>query len=191
MPQFKATHGWFYNAQELEKLNGKDGVVGTGLTAVQGVVAPQVTTITVPASTSITMTDATTNGSHGSKKIFTLPEGNIMFLGAVTNLTIARVGIALTATAPIVAAIGSTAVATDNATLLTTEANIMASTSATLAAGVGAVNGHSTSTVKLDGTTTPVDLYLNFAVADAGSTGNDALTVSGTITVTYINLGDN
>ena len=34
------------------------------------------------------------------------------------------------------------------------------------------------------------DAYLNVAVPDAGSTGNDTLTVSGTITLVWSNLGD-
>lgn len=41
-----------------------------------------------------------------------------------------------------------------------------------------------------DGTATAKDLYLNFAVPDAGSTASDTLTVNGTVTITWANLGD-
>lgn len=191
MPQFKAVNGWFYNAQELEKLNGTDGVVGTGLTAVQGAAAVQTVTITVPAATTVSMVDATTNGSHGSKKVFTFPAGNIQVLGATTDLAIARVGTNLTATSAVVGALGTVVTANTDATLTSTEANIVPSTVATLTAGVGAFDGQSTSSVTLDGTATPVDVYMNFATPDAGSNGNDSLTVSGQIVISFLVLGDN
>lgn len=191
MPQFKAVNGWFYNAQELEKLNGTDGVVGTGLTAVQGAGVVQTVTITVPAATTVSMVDATTAGSHGSKKVFTFPAGNIQVLGATTDLAIARVGTNLTATSDVVGALGTVVTANTDATLTSTEANIVPSTVATLAAGVGAFDGQSTASVTLDGTATAVDVYMNFATPDAGSIGNDSLTVSGQIVISFIVLGDN
>ena len=190
MPKFKAVNGWFYNAQELEKLNGADGVAGTGLTAIQG--AGVIQTVQIPLSAlAVTMTDATTAGSHGSKKVFTFPAGNIQVTGATTDLTIARVGTALTATSAVVGSLGSVTVSTADATLTSTEANIIPSTAATLTSGAGVFDGNSTASVTLNGTVTPVDVYLNFATPDAGSTGNDALTVNGNIYITYVNLGDN
>lgn len=39
-----------------------------------------------------------------------------------------------------------------------------------------------------DGTSSAMDIYLNFGVADAGSTGNSSLTVSGTVTLTWVML---
>lgn len=191
MPKFKAVNGWFYNAQELEKLNGADGVVGTGLTASQGAGVVQTVTINVPAETTVAMVDATTAGSHGSKKVFTFPAGNIQVLGATTDLAIARVGTALTATSAVIGALGTVVTANTDATLTSTEANIVPSTAATLAAGVGAFDGQSTASVTLDGTATPVDVYMNFATPDAGSTGNDSLTVSGQIVISFLVLGDN
>lgn len=191
MPQFKAVNGWFYNAQELEKLNGADGVVGTGLTAVQGAAAVQTVTITVPAATTVSMVDATTAGSHGSKKVFTFPAGNIQVLGATTDLAIARVGTNLTATSAVVGALGTVVTANTDATLTSTEANIIPSTAAALTAGAGNFDGQSTAAVTLDGTATPVDVYMNFATPDAGSNGNDSLTVSGQIVISFLVLGDN
>ena len=74
------------------------------------------------------MTDATTAGSHGKQKIVTLPQGLVLVAGAITDLTIARVGTAITATAAVVSALGTTGTATADSTLTTTEANIIAST---------------------------------------------------------------
>lgn len=191
MPKFKASNGAFYNFNELEKLNGVEGVAsGTGVSAIQGVGLTQVVTFPISAL-NVVMTDATTAGSHGSQKIFTFPEGNVMVLGAVTDLTIARVGTGLTATSAVVSSLGSVTVSTADATLTSTEADIVPSTASTLAAGEGVTKGASTATAVLNGTTTPAEVYLNFATPDAGSTATDALTVNGTVTISYLVLGDN
>lgn len=85
----------------------------------------------------VAMTDQTTAGSQGNYKFYDFPEGAIIVHSAVTNLTLARLGTALTATSAVVAAIGTVAAATDNATLLTTEANVIPSTACTLSSGAG------------------------------------------------------
>jgi hypothetical protein len=169
-------------------------VAGTGVTVAESSGAIHQTVFTISAL-SVTMTDATTAGSHGSQKIYDFPAGLIQVLGCTTNLTIARVGTALAADAAVVGSIGTATVGTDNATLTGTEADICPSTASTLTAGAGATAGQSTATEMAagvwDGTATAKDAYLNFAVPDAGSTGDDALTVNGTITITWINHGDN
>lgn len=140
---------------------------------------------------SVTITDNTTNGAQGNLKIVDLPEGNITILGATTNLTIARVGTNIIATAAVVASVGTVAAANTDATLTSTEANIVPSITATLTAGAGVAKGESTAVLVADGTTTRVPVYLNFAMPDASSAGNDALTVNGTITLVYAVSGDN
>ena len=187
MGKLSALNGLKYN---IDQLTVDDGIVsGAGVTAVQGVGLNQTLTFNLP-DLNVVMTEAGAAGSHGSQKIFTFPEGNVMVLGAVTDLTIARVGTGLTATSAVVGSLGSVTVGVDNATLTTTEANIVPSTTSTLAAGEGVTKGASTAVAALNGTTTPADVYLNFATPDAGSTTTDALTVNGTITVTYVMLGD-
>ena len=37
----------------------------------------------------------------------------------------------------------------------------------------------------------PTEVYLNFAIPDAGSTGNDALLVNGSIKLVFMLIGDN
>jgi hypothetical protein len=219
---------------------------GTGVTATEygdGIFHKTVLTF---ASLVITMTDATTAGSHGTQKIYDFPAGQIGILGVVTDLHIvAATGIG--ATAAVVGAIGTAAVGTDNATLLTTEADIVPSTAATLTDSAGdfnAIMGNSVAALTdssggtsggdtiaaivaatdvtaaglattknaiatlaakvnalialltgafkaFDGTGTAKDAVLNFAVPDAGSTANSTLTVTGTVTIHWINLGDN
>lgn len=140
---------------------------------------------------SVTMTDAGAAGCHGSHKIYDFPEGVIQVLGCSYNLTTLAGSGGIGDTAALVGALGTTATATDNATLTTTEANLIASTTGTLTAGAGVLQSHgSLVATAFDGHTTPVDAYLNLAVPDAGSSASDTVTVSGTITITWVNLGD-
>jgi hypothetical protein len=139
----------------------------------------------------ISMVDSGANGGHGSHKIYDFPDGAIQVLGASYNLTTARVSTGLATNAAIVGAIGSTATATDNATLTTTEADVIASTTGTLTSGAGTLKKYgSLVAAAFDGTTTALDLYLNAAVVDAGISATDTLRVNGTITLMWANLGD-
>ena len=140
----------------------------------------------------VTMTDATTAGCHGSVKLYDFPACNLLFLGATCDLTVTAGTGGIADTAAVVAAIGTAAVSTADATLTTTEADLIPSTAATLTAGAGAAKGKTLTAgvVVFDGTSTAKDAYLNFAVPDAGSTGNDTLIVSGTIVLVWANLGD-
>lgn len=141
----------------------------------------------------VTMTDATTAGSHGSLKLYDFPACNLLFLGGSCDLTLTAGAGGITDTAAVVAAVGTTTVATDNATLATTEADLIPSTASTLTAGAGTTKGKTVTAgvAVFDGTSTAKDAWLNFAVPDAGSTANDTLTVSGTVTLVWSNLGDN
>lgn len=183
-------NGWFWN--QLKRMSKTTSTLATGLTGVSKVETLGETVqvkLTLDAK-SVAMTDAGAAGSHGSLKLIDLPAGYIVVVGAVTDLTIARVGTALTATSAVVAALGTTATATDNATLTSTEADIIASTTATLSAGAGNFDGKATAISYQDATSSTKSVYLNFATPDAGSTGDDALLVNGTVTLTIINTGD-
>lgn len=181
--------GGVWNA--LERILGggvsKGTVAGAGVTAVE-VAGKTVLTFT---NVSVPTVDATTNGAQGSLKIYDFPEGLLQYVGAVASLTVSRVGTAITTTAAVVASVG-TAIAGVDATLTGTEADLIPSITATLTAGAGSAVGVSATanTVLFDGTTTAKDAYLNFAIPDAGSTGNDALLVNGTITIAWNLIGD-
>lgn len=174
--------------------NGQSSEVGaaagTGVTASERVGRVQKTTITL-VNANIDTVDNGAAGAQGSLKIYDFPAGNIAVLGAVGLLTLARVGTALTATSAVVASVGTVAAGAGDATLTSTEANIMPSATATLSSGTGTADLASTAGGMFDGTATAIDAILNVATPDAGSTGNDALTANGTITITWINLGDN
>lgn len=164
------------------------GAVGTGVTAVEKV--PQVHQTVLTLANTVTLTDATTNGNEGSAVIYTFPVGNILILGAVSDLVLTAGSGGVTDTAAVVSSLGSVAAAAD-ATLTGTEANIIPSTTSTLTGGIGAMNGQSTAPVTLDGTASAAVCRLNLAVPDAGSSANDTMVATGTVTLTWVNLGDN
>lgn len=163
---------------------------GANVTVVEQSAPPHKTILTLTAQ-SITMTDAASAGCHGSQKLYDFPAGNIVFLGAITDLAIAAGSGGIGDTAAVIGSLGTAAVGTDNGTLTSTEANIVPSTAATLTAGVGSIKGESTTLTAFDGTATAIDAYLNLAVPDAGSSASDTITVTGTVTLFWINLGDN
>jgi hypothetical protein len=176
-----------------ETVAGAGAVSGTGVSVVESGDAALKKTVLTFTNVSVTMTDATTAGSHGSLKVYDFPAGLLSYLGGTTDLTIARVGTTITTTAAVVGAVGTTATATDDDALTTTEADLIPSTASTLTAGAGVTKGKYAVApqVPFDGTTEAIDAYLNFAIPDAGSTGNGALLVNGTVTLVWSNLGDN
>jgi hypothetical protein len=179
---FVNNNGLKWNIDKLNKMFpvAEGTVSGTGVALTSTISPVQTKTFNI-TNLSVTTTDNSTAGAQGAQKLYTFPEGLVSIVGASTNLTIAKVGANLTATAAVVASLGSATVSSADSTLTSTEADIIPSTAATLTAGAGAVKG----------TQTPAAVYLNFAVPDAGSTGNDALLVNGTVTVSFIQLGDN
>lgn len=171
--------------------SGVGAVNGAALSAVEyGDNVVHKTVITL-SSLSVTMTDATTSGCHGSHKVYDFPAGVIQLLGAVCDLSVTAGAGGIADGAAVVASLGSATAGTNNATLTSTEADMVASTAATLTAGVGAFDAHgSLVATGFDGHTTPVDAFLNLAVPDADSSASDTITVSGTITLTWVNTGD-
>ena len=163
----------------------------SGVTKTEKIGANKIVTLTLTNKVIAVTDTGGAAGGHGSLKLLDLPEGNVLFLNASTNLTVARVSTGIAATAALIGSVGSAAVSTADSTLTTTEANIVPSTSATLTAGAGTLKGEATAVAFVDGTTTPAGVFLNFAVPDASITATDSLTVNGTITVIYNVSGDN
>ena len=164
---------------------------GSAVTAVEngnGAVHKTVLTLT---NLSVTMTDATTNGCHGTHKLYDFPEGAITILGAHMNLTTLAGSGGIADGAALVGGVGTAAVGTNNATLTSTEQDILSSTAGTLTSGAGALKKYaSPNTTAYDGTSAAIDAILNLAVPDADSSASDTVTVNGTVTLYWINLGD-
>jgi len=167
------------------------GTAGTSVDAATVRASVNVSTLTLDA-VSVNLVDSGANGAHGSHALLTFPAGNIHILGAVCNLTYATAPAGdIDDDAALVTAVGSVATATDNATLTSTEANIIPSMTSTLTADAGVGNGQSTAPVTLDGTSSAAVARLNLAVPDADVSADEPVVVSGTVTITWINLGDN
>lgn len=137
----------------------------------------------------VTLVKNGTSTGGGGTLIYTFPVGLIQPVGGSSNLTIAAAG-----DKSFLASVGSAAADTGG-TLTGTEISFLPSTAATTSSGAGTCKMKGTSTTPtpgthLDGTSTAVPVYMN-ACLNADATGVEALTFSGTITLTVINHGDN
>lgn len=139
----------------------------------------------------VAMADNSTNGAQGRLFLGNLSAGLYMIAGIVTDLTVLAGTGGIADTAALVGSIGTAAAANSDATLTGSEANLIASAALTLSAGAAVAKLQSAGAVFLDATKTDVPVYLNFAVPDAGSTGNDTLILNGRVRVVLANLGDN
>lgn len=137
----------------------------------------------------VTLTKNGTSTGGGGTLLFTFTEGLVLPIGGSSNLTIAAAG-----DKSFLASVGSAAAGTDG-TLTSTEISFLPSTAATTSSGAGTCKMKSTSTTPtpgspLDGSSTPVALYLNSCL-NADATGVESLTFSGTIRIIAAVLGDN
>ncbi len=152
-------------------------------------------TIITLASLPISMTDEAGVVAYGSAKVYDMPAGNILILGAVQDLTVVKSGAGINADFDGDVGLGTTAAGNNNA-LATTEQNIIPTTPTPQAvAGATTADGINAAAIApLDGTATAVDVYLNFLIDDGDQDitggGASSLLISGTITITWVNLGD-
>jgi hypothetical protein len=149
--------------------------------------------------TTITLSDvaqAVVNGTeYQSTLLYTFPKGRIQVLGTVATVaqkTTSALASTLNAGSTGALAIGSAAAT--NVSLTSTMVNLLPSTAFTSSATINvagtAVSGALGATAHLDGTTTAITVYLNTAFATTGDVDADATqTLSGTVKITWINLG--
>lgn len=137
------------------------------------------------------------NGTeYQGTKIFTFPEGRINVLGVTATLrqkTTSALASTLNASSTGAIALGT---ATASSTTLSgTMADLLPSTAFTSSATINvagtAVSAALAASAQFDGTTTAKPVYLNTAYATTTDVDGDATqTISGTITITYVWLGD-
>ena len=123
----------------------------------------------------------------GGTALYDFPAGRIFVLGATADLdSTATAGV----TGAYVLSLGTVKMATTNDTLVTTSADIIPSISC--ATGTVTATSALSSEAQFDGTTTAKDVWLNFALPAASSdnASTNTITVTGTATITWINLGD-
>jgi hypothetical protein len=147
------------------------------------------------AAVSITVTDAAGSGSSGSLKIFDFVQAAVLPIGSRQNYTAFAEGSALTTAAGdavFVMALGSAAANAGDGALTGTEVDIAPATGTiTLSGGtgVGTKMGGATA-APIDGTSTAVDMYLNWSGTAATIDANSTISVTGTISVYVALLGD-
>lgn len=168
----------------------------TGLTVTHEGAGPYRKTVLKFTNVAFAMTDAAGVVAYSGKKVYDLPEGDIMFFGATANLVLTKSSSGVIDTWDGDFALGTVTAAAD-ATLTSTEANLIPSTATPQAvAAATTAKGVSTSTegAKIfNGTGTAVDVYLNFLVDDTDqdvTTTPCNLIVNGTVTLFWANLGD-
>jgi len=165
----------------------------TGLTATHkqvGFLRQSVFTLDNVAQTVVNGTE------YQGTKLFDFPEGRLLVLGVTARLqqkTTSVLASTLNASSTGAVSLGTaTASAT---TLATTMVDLLPSTAFTSSATVNvagtAVTAALAASAQFDGTTTAKSMFLNSAFATTTDVDGDAtMTWSGTITVTYIDLGD-
>lgn len=133
----------------------------------------------------------------GGIKFFDFAAGRLLILGAVAkDIKITTTSaLAGTLNAGVTGNFGVGTTTQANATLATTEQNIIPTTnftsSATVNVAPAAVDSALASSLQLDGTGTAVDLFFNVGVAGATDIDGDAtVTVSGTLILTWVDLGN-
>jgi hypothetical protein len=152
------------------------------------------TSVFTLSSVALTLTAAGAGVGFGNVKLYDFPEGYIYVIGAVADLTITSADADLADNWDGDIALGTTA--DDNGTLASTEVNIIPATSTPQAAAKATTgDGVSTATEHaiVDGHTSAFDLYINLLAdaADIADASTAPVAISGTITITWINLGDN
>lgn len=191
-PYFKVDAPVVINDVELF---AEAGTAGTGVTATETISGVRKVVLTLTNAV-VTMADEAGVVAYGGLKVYDLPEGAILFLGATANLALTLSAAGINADWDGDFGLG-TVTASNNATLASTEQDLIPTTATPQAsASATTATGQSTATevaTVFDGTTTAKDVYLNILVDDADhdiTTTPTNIIANGTITLLYANLGD-
>lgn len=137
------------------------------------------------------------NGTeYQGTKIYTFPEGRILVLGVTATLRQKTTSaLASTLNASVTGAIALGTATASNVSLTSTMVDLLPSTAFTSSATINvpgtAVSSALAASAQFDGTTTAKSMYLNTAYATTTDVdGNATQTISGSITVSFIYLGD-
>lgn len=162
--------------------------LGKGSPAVQEIIKQ---TVAVRAL-AINVDGASGNG-FGSAVLGDIPEGNILFLGAIAYLKFTKTAGATGVTATFDGSYSVGSAPTADATLSGSEIDIIpASTISAATAGVTALTrGANATQVMLDNTDGSLELNLNLVINDASISANtQGLTVDGYVQLLYSVMGD-
>lgn len=174
-----------------------DGTVGSVPVSTVSAKHVQLGPFCVTTLTLDNVAQTVTNGTeYQGTKIYDFPEGQLSILGVTATLQQKTTSaLASTLNASSTGAISLGTATASSTTLNGTMADFLASTAFTSSATVNvagtAVSGALASAAQFDGTSTAKDLYVNTAYATTTDVDGDATqTISGTVVITWINLGD-
>lgn len=177
----------------IKTTSGVGAVSGTGVSAVEYGDGTIHSTVLTFEGTEITVRD-TEQG--GGVLAYTFPEGRILVLGATGTMSFTTTSaLATTLNASASSRWGVGTVTQSNATLATTEQDLIAvatfAASATIDVANTAVGSALAASAQFDGTSTEKEAYLNVSVPEATDIDADAtVEANGTVTISWINLGD-
>lgn len=130
-----------------------------------------------------------TNG-YGSVSLYTFEPGSITLLGAIADLKLTYPTNQVNNASGIDLSVGTTQNA-DGDLSDSNEANVVSSMGVDpFTNGVSSIQGGMSSPVILDGTSTAITLYVNTLVDDADISAVSTGSITGTITVQYLENGD-
>jgi len=176
--------------------NNVGTVAGTGVTVAEYGTGEFHKTVFTFTNAAVALADEAGVVAYGGLKIYDFPEGYLYTIGASSDIALTKSSTGVNADWDGDFGVG-TVTASNNATLATTEQNVIPTTATPqAAAGVTTSDGVSTATEHaiLDGSTTAVDLYVNFLVDDADhdvTTTACNLIMNGTLTILWTSMGDN
>lgn len=154
----------------------------------------------VTHKTTLTLTDLAQTVVNGTEyqgtKIYDFPEGRIMVLGVTMSMAQKTTStLASTLNASSTGALSVGTATASSTTLNSTMADLIPSTAFTSSATVDvagtAVGAALAASAQFDGTSTAKDAYINTAYATTTDVDGDATqTLTGNVTITWMNLGD-
>jgi len=145
--------------------------------------------LTIPISLALTVAGVTGIG-FGTVPIRGLPEGNVLLLGAVSNIQVNTADAGVTTTWTGSFGIGTTANA--DTALAGTEVDIVPATTITAATNrlSPVIRGAQGAQSIVDNTNNNLSMNLNLLIDDASISSNAPVTVAGFLSIAYIILGD-
>lgn len=167
-------------------------IVANKCTAVEYQAATQKTvlTFTLTGDHDLDLAD----GDHGTGiQVYGLPEGRILILGATIDAVVVTSANYEASPNDVFVVACGTVVGADDNTLTDTEADIIPSTELdTVGATELTLDWHAAlaASAHFDGTGTAKDLYVNVACTDASASGANTYAITGTMTISWVNLGD-
>ncbi len=170
--------------------NGSTLNTATGVTNVNYASALNRTVVTLTAHAMDITDTGGANGGHGALKILDFPEGYIRIEGVIGDIAITSKSGGVSATAVFDMAMGTVTTDVGQATLAGTNVDIVAKVDGDLVGSADTIDLVDTTTQDEDGHSGSTDVWLCVAVEDASISSTGTMVMSGTIVITWYNLGD-